>query len=233
MPDIEKRLNYIDIYRQGRDHWRAKGDRIREASSLEALLLNMLAIAVGKFPSADAASDWLGRQELKDHLLQHLDLLEGLVRDLQNDKISASSIGGNYSTLALSAFAWAIGEYEIGERYVRAMADARLLKLSTPFWREYQRAVESLMDNNPYSANELKTRGLETYWRAYLELIERLTDGQDTAHAISVVDEAFARRNADKRIRTDGDEIEGSGMQPVLWDFRRDGLLAYSQAFAR
>lgn len=232
MPDIEKRLNYIDIYRQGRDHWRAKGNRIREASSVDALLLNVLAIAVRKFRSADEATDWLILQEVKDYLLQHLELLEGLVADLRDDKIGAPSVGGGYSHMALSAFAWAIGENEVGERYIRALEDERILELTSAFWREYHRAVTSLVDGKRYAAKELRTRGLETYWRVYLELVESLTTNGDIASALSRVDDAFTKRNADKRIKTDANEIEGSAMQPVIWDFRRDGLLAYADRAA-
>ena len=228
MVDTERRLGYIDIYRQGAEHWKAKGSRSREASSIDSLLMNMLAVAVSKYSSAPEAAAWLVQEGIHDYWSRHLTLLEVMFSELLQGERPASSMAGGYTHLAQSAFAWALGDDETGERYVRLQADERILTLDTPFWREYCRAVQSLIDGHAYEPATLKTRSYENFWVAYLELIACLTRQDDASDAVAEVDHMFHKRNTDKRLKTDAYEVEGSPTAQVSWDFRRDGLLAYA-----
>ena len=228
MVDTEKRLKHIEIYRQGAAHWQARGNRGREASSRGSLLMNILAIAVRDYSSAAEAADWLSSQNIRQHLTRYLDLSEALISDLQDNEIHASSIGGGYPNLSFSALAWAIEENDIGERFVRTLAHEEILKLTTPFWREYYRAVDSLIAGKTYKPAKLKTRGIETYWQAYLGLVECLTGNGDMSIAKATADRAFQKRNLDKRLKADAYEIEGSASEPARWDFRRDALISYA-----
>ncbi len=73
----------------------------------------------------------------------------------------------------------------------------------------------------------LRLRGQEVYWASYLNLIEAANNRRNLDEAISQVNQAFAKRNVDKKIKDDNYETEGSGSHPVKWDYRRDSLLAY------
>ncbi len=230
MTDSKRRLGFIDIYKKGVAHWQAEGNRVREKSSREAMLLNVIAVALHRYGSAGEAAGWLQDQDVERYLAQHLALFESLVGDMRSGQVPASSLGGGYVQLALSAFAWSLGEADVGARYVALLSNDETLALMSPFWREYHRAVEALIARSAFKPAAIEPRGLETHWKAYIDLVACLAGERDASEALVAVDRAFAKRNTDKRLNSDAYEIEGSASNPARWDFRREGLLAYAGA---
>ena len=86
--------------------------------------------------------------------------------------------------------------------------------------------THALLRGQEFHARELKLGGLEKHWIAYVHLIEAACNGDSLDPPLAEIDTLFARRNKDKRI-IDWYQIEGSGVQPVKWDFRRHSLLNY------
>lgn len=167
------------------------------------------------------------QKNIRSFFLRRQALLEQLIASVDAKKLPASILGGNYSNLVFAHLTWALGEFEIGEKFAAIAARPDVLELSTPFWRAYSRAVDSLIECRPHSVGDLAAEGQEQYWLAYLRLIESATNNQDMTAAIAEIDNSFAQRNMDMSIEVDAHEIEGSGGHPVRWDFRRDGLLNY------
>jgi uncharacterized protein YjiS (DUF1127 family) len=89
-----------------------------------------------------------------------------------------------------------------------------------PFWREYGRALGALHNRTAYSTPTLKLQGYERYFRHCLLVVQALTTGSDTIAAeLRSAQEAFAKRNADRRLRG-GSGFDGDGLKPVRWDLR-------------
>ena len=54
-----------------------------------------------------------------------------------------------------------------------------------------------------------------------------ITDRKSVDAAIAEIGKSFFSRNRDKTVKDDAYGIEGSGGQPVQWDFRSHGLINY------
>ncbi|QDU14180.1 hypothetical protein CA11_19840 [Gimesia maris] len=229
MVNQQKRYEFIEVYRQGAENWQSKGNLVRETQCLSSLLMNYLAIAVEKYDDNDEAKAWLITQEALPTLERYAQAMQLLVAKVDSGEVPASTIAGNYPHLVFTHLAWALGEFALGERFSGIASRSDVLELSTPFWQEFSRAVDTLVSGHQYTVGNLAIKGQEKYWRTYLQLIEVATNGQELSTAIAEIDDAFARRNLDKTIKGDAHEIEGSGGHPVQWDFRRDGLLNYIQ----
>lgn len=227
MVDQQKRQEFIDVYRQGADQWRAKGNLVRESRSLTSLLMNYLALAAVQCRHEEDARLWFAEREVLPVLKRHIDVLHLLVDQVDAGETNATAIAGNYPHLVFVHLAWALGEYELGERLTAIACRPDVLKLSTPFWCEYAAAIDALVGGRVYVAGEHVRKGKAGNWNAYLQLIQYATNSSDLTIAIADVDAAFVRRNGDKKSKDDAYEIEGSGKHPVQWDFRRDGLLRY------
>lgn len=226
----EQRREYISSNLQTADSWREKGNAGWEERCLSSVLMNYVAIAVQECGSLEEARDWFSAGDYPQVFARRQNVLEQLIADVDAKKLPASILGGNYPHLVFTHLTWALGEFEMGERFAAIAARSDVLELSTPFWQEYSRAVGALIDGSLYGVGDLTTEGQEQYWLAYLRLIESATNNQNTTAAVAEIDNAFAHRNADMSIDDDAHEIEGSGGHPVRWDFRRDGLLNYIQS---
>lgn len=227
MVTSDKRREYIEIYLQGAEHWRNKEDLLEEALSLSSALMNYLAIAVLEPDGFDGGN----LVELKNDFLtvmsRYDEAVHKLIAGVNAGEYSASSVSGAYVHLVLVHAAWALGKYDLGTRFARIAKYAVSFKRGTPFWREYTAAINQLIDGQPYATPDLNLRGQEKYWQHYLHLIGAATQGRDMSKVIADIDQAFGKRNADKRIKDDNYELEGSAIHPVQWDFRKTGLLAY------
>ena len=89
----------------------------------------------------------------------------------------------------------------MGEFFVSFAERRDIADISTRFWREYAQGMGSLVRCEPYKLPELKLRGQERYWVTYLHLIEAATFGKDLEGPKTMVKDAFASRNTDKRIQ--------------------------------
>ncbi len=221
---LEYALSGLDIA----DHWKKEGNILREESCVSDALMDYLAALVLDCDGIDdVRAAWSEDPRVSDTLLRHHRLLGEVVAKVDAGEVPNSVIAGNYPHLVFAHLAWALGEIEIGETYAKVASRDDVLDLSTPFWREYSRAVGCLVECQPYAMSDFKSKGQEKYWLSYLRLIECATNHNDLEPTISEINDTFARRNADKTITDDAYEVEGSGLQPVRWDFRRDGLLSY------
>ena len=191
--------------------------------------MNYLSIAVEDYGDADLARAWLLREGVPALLSRHLDATTRLTADVDAKKLPGSTLGGNYDHLVLSHLAWLLTARGQGESYVNIAIRPDVLEISTPFWSEYARGVGSLVHGQEYRMTELQPRGQETYWMAYLRLLQAAVSGSRLDDALAEVHKSFTMRNTDKSIKDDSYEIEGSGRHPVKWDFRRSGLLNYIQ----
>lgn len=227
MVDRAKRQEYVAIYEQGATAKRAQGDLLGEQRSLSSLWLNYLAMAVVECGDVDEAQTWWATNAPATLLARYAEVTQECVAQVDAGVAPASTIAGNYPHLVLTHLAWALGDFPLGEQFAEIAVRPDVLPLCTPFWREYAHAIAALIAGRSYSAAAIKLKGLEKYWHAYLPLIDAATNAQDLAAPLFEIDEAFRRRNADKRIQQDQYEIEGSGGHPARWDFRRDGLVRY------
>ena len=123
--------------------------------------------------------------------------------------------------------AWATKAFEVGESFVAFAERKDVGALGTPFWREYARGMGALANRGLYCAVQLRPKGQEKYWMAYLHLIESVCNGQGIGDSVAAIEKQNVVRNNDKSVRDDAYQIEGSHSHPVKWDFRLHGLLRY------
>lgn len=228
MVDQLKRQEFISIYIQGANNWRDKGVLAREVNSLSSALLNYLAIAVLDYKDSETAQNWfLSDDNYLSILNRYCESLASLVTKVDNGEVASSVIAGNYPYLVFAHLAWSINQIEAGEFFAEVAYHNEVMKTSTPFWQEYSRGINHLIEEQAYIISDLRPKGQEQYWLSYLRLIECATNRQDIESVTFKANNAFTKRNKDKTITDDVYEIEGSGLRPVYWDFRLDGLLNY------
>lgn len=230
MIDQKKRQEYIEIYRQGAENWRNKGNLIRETKSLSSLWMNYLAVTVLECNNSQAAKEWWSKHNAYPILERYAEAMCLLVVKVDSGEVPISTIAGNYPHLVFTHLAWALEEFNLGMTLANIASRPDVLELSTPFWQEYAHAINALIAGRPYSSIDMEVEGQEAYWEHYLHIIESATNQQDISIVIADANKAFIHRNSDTTIKDDAHEIEGSGEHPVLWDFRRDGLLSYIHA---
>jgi hypothetical protein len=93
----------------------------------------------------------------------------------------------------------------------------------SPFWRDYARGIKSVAHRVAYTPATLKYKGYEKHWALYLDLMAAKCASSELNAACAKIDESFAQRNRDKRVIGDG--LDGDGVAPVKWDFRKHSLL--------
>jgi len=135
---------------------------------------------------------------------------------------------GSHACLALANAAWALGDRALGEREVGFTRHKAVISLSTKFWREYGRAMHGLVDQSPYTPHPMKLQGIERHWAAYLNVVSDITHDRDAQGSIAAARQAFFARNGDKRLGRDFSGFDGSGLDPVRFDFRLEGILRYA-----
>jgi hypothetical protein len=90
-------------------------------------------------------------------------------------------------------------------------------------WRDYSRGVAAVARARQFAPRQKKYNGYDRHWATYLQLMADICAGNDLSSSIALVDQSFAQRNSDKRLIGDG--LDGDGMFPVKWDFRKHSLL--------
>ncbi|MEL6869593.1 MAG: hypothetical protein AAFO81_07315 [Pseudomonadota bacterium] len=232
MNQPDKRHRHTLIYRQGVEHWRAQGNLTREGGNLCALLFNYLAIAVRLSDESERPTDWLAGCGIAPVLTRALDLTETMHCRGDEQRPAGKPFASTYDLLVFAHMAWAINDWALGERAVQVARHPAITRRTSPFWLEYSRAVTALINGKSYRAKSLQTQGMETYWNDYLTLYAALAQNKPLDEPLMRVAAQFAKRNADKRLRRDARAIEGTGNDPVNWDFRQDTLLAYARRSA-
>jgi len=234
MATEEQRRECTSDSLQTAKNWRDKGNVAWEERSLSSVVMNFLAIAVETCGDISEANKWFAKEsEFSTVLSRYAGVLSELVDQVDAARVPPSIIDGNYPHLAFAHLAWALGDFSLGELLTRIASRPDVMELSTPFWQEYAMAVMTLVSDRPYTQGRISAQGQEEYWLPYLHLIGQAANNDDTCPAIAEIDDAFAGRNSDKAIRDDAHEIDGSGLHPVRWGFRRDGSLNYIRQGAR
>jgi len=208
------------------DIWEKKGDLPQMQRCIEGALMGYLQHAVRQ-PSFAEAVALLREHDMERLLDRCLRGLTTLCDDVDAGRWPSSVIAGNYDHIVFSHVAWALGNRGQGVSFAEIARRADVLELSTPFWQEYSRGVEALLRGESYVPREMRLRSHEKYWVSYLGLISAASRGEPLDAAIQEVDVAFRRRNEQGKIDGDSYGIEGCADDPVRWDFRRDGLLAF------
>jgi hypothetical protein len=207
--------------------WERKGQPAWVSRCVSTALMNCLSLAVEEHYDADSAVAWLFDEDVPTLLSRHLDATAKLSADVDAGKLPGSALGENYHYLVFAHLAWLISDWGPSDAYVRIATRSDVLGISTRLWSEYARGVDLLSRGQEFRMSELRPRGQEKYWIAYLRLIEAASRSEPLDDTLVEIDRSFAARNVDKGIKDDAYEIEGSGEHPVRWDFRRRGLMNY------
>lgn len=230
MDIVSKRVTKMKAIRMSldtADQWERKGEPGWVDKCLSAALMNYLSIAVEQHSDLKNARAWLVQQEVVALLQRHRTNVEILASEVDAGRLPSSVIAGTFHLLTLGHLAWSLEALTLGEWFIALSQRRDVLELSTKFWREYARGIGCLVRREAYKAADLKLRGQEKYWMAYLRLVETATQRSTLSNALADIDKAFAARNGDKRIKDDNYETEGSGLHPIRWDYRRDSLMEY------
>lgn len=210
---------------QTADNWHKKGQPAWVSKCLSSALMGYLQIAVNELADPISGVAWLNAQGFSAVLQRHFDTLQVLGDEVTAGRLPSSVISGNYHPLVFTHAAWCIDAFSIGGSFAAFAERNDVGELSTPFWREYARGVGALLRKEGYHARNLRLRGQEKYWMAYLRLIESACNDEPMKTAVDEIEKSFIMRNCDKSIKDDAYQIEGSGGHPVKWDFRRHGLV--------
>ena len=101
-------------------------------------------------------------------------------------------------------------------------------KVSTPFWQEYARALNSLIRDEKYTVSDIIYSGQEQYWKAYIDIVEaQINDLKSIGDKIDRAKLAFETRIEDNAINDDQYQIEGCGDNPLSVDFRLESLTKF------
>jgi hypothetical protein len=220
------KLNLIQVKLQKADEWESRGHPVWVANHLCPALMSYLSMAVERFSEAPAAIDWLHQQQYGELLKRYLGTLHTLATEVDCGRLPGTIIGGNGGYLTFAHLSWLLSLFELGQAFIQFSRRPDVLELSSEFCREYSRGLYALAHGETYQPKEIRLRGQERYWAVYLPLLESASSHGDLTETLAEVERVFAERNADKRIRDDSYETEGSGLHPVQWDYRRDGVLA-------
>ena len=93
----------------------------------------------------------------------------------------------------------------------------------TPFWRAYVASQLALHRGQPWRLPEgLLMKGADTLFRAHMEMVEALSQGQKPD--LERVDVEFRARNSQKRW-VDWSLLDGDAETPVHWNLRKEAAL--------
>lgn len=150
---------------------------------------------------------------------------EALHSQISEGKASGAAAGNAYVLIVLCHLSLLVGSRSTATSFANLANNEHVRNLSTPFWDEYTRALLSICEESSYTVKyHRKLKGEELYWLVYLRICEAATHRRDCSETFEEAKAIFAKRNADKRLRDDIYEIEGSGLKPARWDFRLASL---------
>lgn len=218
-------IDSIQLSIQTADDWHKKGQPAWVKKCLSTALMGYLQIAVNEHADPASGAAWLNAQGFSAILHRYCVTLQILDDEVTAGRFPSSVIAGSYHYLVFAHAAWCIGAFSIGGTFAAFAERNDVAELSTPFWREYARAVGALLRRDNYHASNLRLRGLEKYWMAYLRLIESACNDKQIESTANEIEKSFTVQNGDTTIKDDLYLIEGSGGHPLKWDFRRYGLL--------
>lgn len=211
------------------DDWQKKGQPMWVSNCLNTALTTYLSVSLIDHNDPSSGIEWMKAEGVVEIVRRYQETLLEIIAQVESGRLPTSVIAGNYDALVFAHLAWCLGAIDLGEWFVEFSEREDVLELSTKFWREYARAIGALTRDGEYHLIKLSLRRQERYWVVYLRLIDALCSHQPLGEIVKEVENAFRKRNADKSIRDDAFQIEGSFSQPVNWDFRRHSLLEYAK----
>jgi hypothetical protein len=212
--------------------WESKGDWVWALRNYSLALMGMLSQAVEGSSNLTEGAGVLVSLDTGAQLTKYVDVISKARADVELRKSPWSVLDGAYKLLVFSHLS-TILKNDLAATYLLELANAEgVLELAGKFWKGYARALLAFERHRPFARQAMKLAGQERYWVKYLDLMSNLSEGKDVQGSIAEVDEAFAARNRDKRIKDDNFRIEGSGLHPVRWDFRKDAILGLAASRA-
>jgi len=209
----------------GKD-WEKKGDIIWMHRVYGDAPIDFLSATVGKCANASDAKQFLSQFSIRELLRKVSSIQDTLLVEVEAGHVSVDEFSGNYTMLTLSHLCCVLGELDLARRFASRASHPEVLSSSTPFWYDYARGYQCLWEGRPYKKGTFPSlRGLERYWLPYMDLMEAASVGRSVDEALSAIEQSFRKRNADKQIKDDSYQLDGSPYYPARWDFRRDGLL--------
>ncbi|HSI83423.1 MAG: hypothetical protein ACAI35_18775 [Candidatus Methylacidiphilales bacterium] len=209
------------------DAWQIKGNQVRVYTCLSSALTTYLEISLTNENDPESGKEWLIINDFLSVLQRYFEVLHFLGNEVAEERLPSSVISNNYNYIVFAHAAWCLGEFTTGEAFVKFAARQDVADSSTPFWREYTRGMNALVQGKEYQVKELQLRGQEKYWVAYLHMIATRSTPVQLQGAKADIKKLFSKRNHDKTIRDDHYGIEGSSHAPVKWDLRGHSLLNY------
>lgn len=207
--------------------WLRKNERAHAHFCMRGALCDYLSLATRRTDDGQEAADWLRANAVAELLERCRENLTLVCAEVDAGRLAETVIGGNYYHFILSGMASCLGMFALSEWFVEIAARPGVLGISTPFWREYSRGACALVSRNPYRVAELgRLRRMEAYWMPYLQLMSAASVNEPLSPALDGIAKSFVKRNRDKKI-IEPSFVDGCGDDPVRWDFRRDGLVAY------
>jgi hypothetical protein len=207
------------------DDMRGRCDTNGEARALHGMLSTILQYALWHCADAPAGVDFLHKRGAPERLQRVLEInranLERLKASRQVPVTVLDLVVGEEVHLALL-----LDDGAAARRAVDMSLAARDLGRvqRDKFWGAYADGLSALLQERPFGMAGLKLSGFQRSLEPYLHLLAAFAAGADPADALRSVDEAFQKRQVDKR-STDWTGVNGDGNRPVRWDFRRTAIV--------
>lgn len=205
---------------------RENANRPFELNCLDSAATCFLSVAVARFPTSDAGIDYLLSRDVAAIIRRIAELAENDFQTLtRTPGKPAVALRTRVTPVHIG---WLVHEWD-ASNCLLSIATSSLVATffpSTPFWSEYNRALNCLVRHESYNPNPLKPKGYEKYWTPYLALIADATNHLINHETRDDLSASFAKRNRDKRY-IDWDMVDGDGKYPVQWDFRERSIMAF------
>ncbi|MEP0846087.1 MAG: hypothetical protein HRF50_04605 [Phycisphaerae bacterium] len=204
---------------------RGRGDSNGELRILDSLLNDTLQYAVWYCDDAVSGVAFLRERGAPDVLRLALELnrqnLERLKRPPSAPVAVLDLVVGDEAHVALL-----LDEEPAARQAIEMSEAAREMGCigRDKFWTAYADGLRALLERRPFQPPAFKLSGLQLSLEPYLRLMAALSSGQDPSDALRSVDEAFKKRQTDRRLR-DWMMLSGDGKRPVRWDYRRAAIL--------
>ncbi len=206
--------------------WDKKENPNWSSRNYSTALFGMLSKVVQSHDNKNAGIAALVEEGAFDCLFAFLDSTRRLNEQVSSGNLPISVFGGNYHFLTFAHIATLLGQDQEALELLELSNKKEIAQLGTKFWRFYASSLWSLLSGEKFSFCEIKLRkGLEQYLISYVELMSALSKSENVDCILKKIDSNFTSRNADKKIRDDQFEVEGSAIVPVRWDFRKDAIL--------
>ncbi len=218
---LELAYKTLDI---AENKWRIEGNLVREHHLYENAIRYFMHLAFTECDSLEDVKTWLADHDeaLEKALSRYIAMSKDVFAGPDEDWLVYFE-SGNFLLLAYSHFCAMLGQHDRAHFFAEAAIKPGIGNL--PFWVEYAKLYWAMLKGHRYNAvfpTKLKDY---VYWMDHIDLMKAVQTGEDTSEILAKIDRSFLLRNRDKK-EYDAYMIEGDGVKPVKFDFRKAGLLA-------